>query len=494
MNRQAAFRDALMIFLFAAAVRLWLIHVYPAIFGGDTVLRMANRDRIQLAYQLPLLQTAIFGVSRFFDGPAAIRCMMAVIGGIASVGCYRLATDLTPRHAALLTGLLFASNPFLIELSIVPYQEVMMIGALLFAIHFFFLERWIAAGIALGLACLTRYEAWAACPVLAAVYLWKDGITLVNIAKAFMYFAAVPVAWIVYHAGISAPGTFVIEWPRSPFRLMRWIYLGWITVKNSPLPVLILAGAGIFQLWKTGAHRERRIRVIGAYLLLVVFAILFSAHGEAPDPERFVTAREASIWIAAVLLVSAIALRDGRPLWRALAIVAVPLGVIQAHYAVGRDTSTPQIRASFELARYLDASLARNEEAVVLTKPVPLELVRQYLDKVAQRSGEVGLRQAGRVLRDTETTPPDYQRTLVHSELGKNRIVSLAGNVGAESSSIRTPRCAALAAVWSDFSASNSVEAAFHLSLASGTARVHQIRFDPVLVTVYRLNTAPECR
>ena len=52
-------RPTTFVFLFGLLVRLALMHAHPAIFRGDTALRLANRDRILLAYQLPLLLFAI---------------------------------------------------------------------------------------------------------------------------------------------------------------------------------------------------------------------------------------------------------------------------------------------------------------------------------------------------------------------------------------------------------------------------------------------------
>jgi hypothetical protein len=485
--------NGFLVFTFAVAVRLWFIYAYPFILGGDTVLRMANRDRILLAYQLPLLQAGVFSVSRFFDGPEAIRWMMAIVGGIAAVGCYFVASHFLPNRAALLTALLFASNPFLVELSIVPYQEVLMLGALFFAFHYFFERRWLASSIALGLACLTRYEAWAACPVLIGAYVIQRGFRPAHVLKALITFGWAPALWIAWHAGISAPGTFVIEWPRSPARLMRFVYLGWISVKNTPVPVLVLAVFGAWTAWRTKLMNDARLRVLLAFFSLVVAAILFSAHGEAPDPERFVTAREASLWIVAVVVAAGLALRNTGRVWPVLAGIGVAAGLVHTDYVVRRDTSKPEIQVSYRLARYFESNLHEGERAVILTKPVPRELVRQYLDKILQRSGVDGLRNAQRVLATTETTPPDYQRTLVHSTLGRERVVSLAGRFGADPATISLPRCTSLAAVWQDFVPSNLVEARFYSQWIAPAPPTDELAVEDVRVRIYRFAPSLNC-
>ncbi len=493
MKGRSYLYDALSVFTFALTVRLWLIHAYPAIFGGDTVLRLANSDRILLAYQLPLLQAGIYGISQLFEGALPVRYLMAVIGAVASVACYALATDLMPRLAALATAMIFASNPFLIELSIVPYQEVLMLGALMFAFHFFFNGRNIAASLALGLACLTRYEAWAACPVLAAAHLRQHGIRLATLSKSLMLFGWAPAGWMLYHTGLSATGTIVLELPATPYRLIRYVYLGWITVKNTPLPVLVLTAFGIWTAWKRRPLNDVRLQVLCGFMALVVLAILFSAHGESPDPERFVTAREASLWIAAVILASGFALANRSRAALTFAAVGVVLGIFDAKRAVRRDTSDPRIQVSYELARYLDDRLKPNETALVFAKPIPPQLVQQYVDKVSRKSGDAGVKHARTILLSLETTPPDYQRTLVHSRLGKHRLRSLAGNIGAVPEDISLPGCVTLTVVWSDFAPTNSAEARLYGSMISDATPVKTVTAKTASATVYRLHTRKDC-
>ena len=77
-------RHAAALFVFAVLVRAALIHWHPAVFGGDTVLRLANRDKVLLSYQLPALQAAIHGVSMLGGGVVAVRYLMALIGATAT--------------------------------------------------------------------------------------------------------------------------------------------------------------------------------------------------------------------------------------------------------------------------------------------------------------------------------------------------------------------------------------------------------------------------
>ena len=61
-----------------------------------------------------------------------------------------------PRmKASAVAALLFTANPFLAELSIVPYQETLMLASVLFAFAFYFRESVTASAVAIALGCLT---------------------------------------------------------------------------------------------------------------------------------------------------------------------------------------------------------------------------------------------------------------------------------------------------------------------------------------------------
>ena len=59
-------------------------------------------------------------------------------------------------------------------------------------------------------------------------------------------------------------------------------------------------------------------------------------------------------------------------------------------------------------------------------KAIPRPLLERFLLKAKQQGGQAGRTQAVRVLHEIDTSPPDYQRILVHSRLGKDRLVSLS--------------------------------------------------------------------
>jgi len=434
------------VFLFGLLARLALIHWHPIIYGGDTVLRLANRDHILLSYQLPALQAVVHFASMLDGGLLSVRYVLAAIGAAAGLAFFRLMRAWLGPWEALTAALMFTTHPFLLQLSIVPYQEILMVAALLFAFDFLFRGNTAAASLCLGLACLTRYEAWAACPAMAWLYVKRTGRQPRQLAGAALLFGWAPMVWMACHAGISAPGSFVVEAPRSARRLVRYVYLGWITVKTTPVPVLLLALVGAWKLpWK-----DPRLRALAAFLLLFLLSIPFSAHGEAPDPERFVTARESTLWIAAVLVTASFALA-ARSRWApALAALGVVGGLGMAHWFLARDTASPKLVLSYRLAQWLERGMGAEERALLLTAPVPGELVADYMAKVTPAG-------ARRLMRSMDTSPPDYQRTLIHAGKARARVVSLASVplVGLPPPADRKVQWVAL---WSDFRASNAVE------------------------------------
>src|SRR5262249_59168416 len=128
-------RNPLLVAASALALRLWLIFQFPVVFGGDSMLRLMHRDEVLLSYQLPLLQCFIWALSRFTTGALPVRLMMAVIGALAAVAFYYLAAELAGPRAALAGAILFATNPYITPVSILPYQEILLLAAIFAAFY-----------------------------------------------------------------------------------------------------------------------------------------------------------------------------------------------------------------------------------------------------------------------------------------------------------------------------------------------------------------------
>jgi hypothetical protein len=428
-----------LIFIAGLALRIALIARFPIIFGGDPMLRMIHRDRILISHQLPLLQLIVVGIARITHNYLITMLVMAVIGASVGAAFYLLARDLLKEPVAFLAALLIVTNPFLTGDSIVPFQESLMLALLLLAFHFLYSEWVWAASLCLGLACFTRFEAWAAVPVFAGVFVWKRGVTARNVGRALLMFGWAPFCWIVFRRGLAPTGSYVIESHVTAARLMRWVYLGYITLKFTPVVVIAL---GLFGLWLLWRDRWRiRLWPLAVFLALFTVALLFSAHGDLPDPERRIAAREATLWIAAVSFLAAIAL-DNLPRYRlVLATVGILLGIWGSYRFVAREASDPHVLLSYRLAKFFNTALQPGERALILAPPWPRQVFDSYLAQARETGGEAGYDAAVRNLADSDMSPPSYQRMLIHSRFDRDRFLSSPGP------------CTEWTAVWSDYGA-----------------------------------------
>lgn len=286
---------AILVFGAGVILRLALIARFPLIFGGDPMLRMLHRDQILLSHQLPLLQAIVYLIARVTHAYVVTQGVMAIIGAAAGVGFYLLARDLVEEPAAFLAALLLTTNPFITALSIVPFQESLMLAMLFFAFHYFYADRPLWASFFLALACFTRFEAWAAAPVLAAAYIWKHGIKPSFVLRGLALFGSAPVAWIIFQRGLAPAGSYVVEAHVTAMRLIRWVYLGYITLKFTPVIVIALGSFGCWLLWRDRRQWLSRIWPLPLFFGLFLVALLFSAHGDWPDPERRVASRSAPV-------------------------------------------------------------------------------------------------------------------------------------------------------------------------------------------------------
>lgn len=427
------------VLLLGFLLRVAIILVYPIVWGGDTVIRLYDRYRLVKAHQLPMLQVLIAAVSHVSMNPLLVQFLMAVIGAIAGLGFYLLAADFCGEAWAFLAALLFVSHPYILAVSTVPFQEILALAGLIFAFHFFFKDRFAAASLCLSIACLTRFEAWAACPALALAYFLRKERGFAGAIKAVLLFAWMPALWILSHHGLTSAGHYAVETFGSIWRLQRLVYLGWITTKFTQFPVLLLALATSWRMFRDRSSIDWRIWVQIGFLAAFLIAVLFSAHGVMPDPERYVTSREAHFAMLFILLLAAMELpRWGR--WsRPVVALSVILGVAEAFWYVRGQVHLPEVQAAWQVARFLDHSIQPGQRVLLLTRPVEEEDAQLFLDKARETGGEKGLRQARLELHEVARTPPDYQRTVVYSRLPREDLLATPSG------------CAEWVAVWSDY-------------------------------------------
>jgi hypothetical protein len=438
----------------AIAFRAILVMVYPALFGGDSVARLANADRVLLSYQLPALQAAIHALWLVSPGPWGPRIFLILVSGAAAAGFFRFAQRLMPSAAALAAALLFALNPFLVAYSIVPYQEMLMLAGLSWAFAWAFDGRPALAACALSWACLARYEAWLACP--AVLWLsWNSGHRGLNrlLALAALY-AVAPLAWMVYHSGVTPAGSFAIETAVTFERLWRWAYVGWIAFKHAWF-ALPAAAMGALALVRERLWREPSWQALLALGPLFAFAILLSAHGERDQPERFVTAREAHLPLAFICLLAGLGVAKLRRARVGIILAMLALTVVSAQRFVDAETSAPHVALAYRAARTLEDRLEPGAIAVVLAKPVSAEMLTRFLETAGRQGGEAGRAEAQRTLLSLHTEPPDYQRILVQTSFDRGALRSLAVLPGQTGPPEITPQWAV---VWSDFEPSSAAE------------------------------------
>jgi hypothetical protein len=431
---------AFLVFGAGLALRLVLIARFPLIFGGDPMLRMLHRDQILLSHQLPLLQAIVYLIARVTHAYVVTQGVMAIIGAAASVGFYLLARDLVEESAAFLAALLLTTNPFIAAFSIVPFQESLMLAMLFFAFHYFYTDKPVWASFFLALACFTRFEAWAAAPVLAAAYIWKRGIKPSVVLRGLALFGWAPMAWIVFQRGLAPAGSYVVEAHVTAMRLIRWVYLGYITLKFTPVIVIALGSFGCWLLWRDRRQWLSRVWPLAVFFGLFLLALLFSAHGDWPDPERRVASREAHLWIAAVVMLAAIALGKLPRYRAALTAVGVLFGIWGSYRYVQREAEDPHLLLSYRLAKFLDTALEPSQHALILAPPWPSHTFDFYLQQARETGGEAGYQAAVRNLAESDQSPPAYQRTLIHSRFDRDRLLW------------KEDQCTEWVAIWSDYS------------------------------------------
>lgn len=476
-----------LLFLLGLTVRLVFIHLHPAIYGGDSVMRMMNTDKVLIAYQLPLLQLLLYLANCVSSNPLWVRYLMSLLGAFAGVAFYLLSCTLWGSRVGFAASLFFVINPLLLVHSIVPYQEILMLLTLCLGLHYLFRSDpnqnlW-RASLFLGLACLTRYEAWLITAVAALFYGFSRArnasvIPAGRLLRIGAYFGWAPLLWLAFQRGLSPEGTFVLEGVSASRRFYRVPYILGMTLYHAGPLLLLLAVPGLFDFWKRSLWRIRRIQMLLVGALLLVSALIFSAHGVPPDPARYITDREAHwpilwmFWVAALGLSKikdwlqpvveparskeeSVRLRLQKNAYLLVLLIALLWGLYEANRRIVSLISQPNLSVDYAVARYLEEHLPAEAKALVFAKPLPPSAIQDYLDKAYAKSGAKGLEAARKLVATVSTGPFDYSRVVVNSRLGENRILSATKlkNLSAEESQwfLRHDRIS-LAVVFSDYS------------------------------------------
>jgi hypothetical protein len=412
---------------------------------------------------------------------------MSLLGAFAGVAFYLLSCTLWGSWVGFASSLFFVFNPFLLVHSIVPYQEILMLLTLCLGLYYLLpsdpnqhLGR---ASLFLGLACLTRYEAWLIAAVAALYYGFSrardaSGIRVGSLLRIGAYFGWAPVLWLVFQRGLSPEGTFVLEGISSSGRFYRVPYILGMTLYHAGPLLLFLAVPGLFDFWKRSLWRIRRIQMLSVGALLLVSGLIFSAHGVPPDPARYITDRESHwpilwiFWIAGLGLSKikewsqlavksasskegAVRLRPQKYTYLLILLIALLWGLYETNRRIVSLISQPNLSVDYGVARYLEEHLPAEAKALVFAKPLPASSIHDYLDKAYAKSGAKGLEAARKLVATVSTGPFDYSRVVVNSRLGKKRILSATNlqNLSVEETQwfLRRNRIS-LAVVFSDYS------------------------------------------
>lgn len=420
------------LFVLALAPRVFFVLAYPAVYGGDATARMARADELLLGYQLPLPQALVFLIRHLAPAPVWTRLAFAVIGALVPVALLLALRPSAGNPAAWNGAVLCALHPALLYYSIVPYQESLTIALLLLAAWALQSRRESLAGLLVSLACLTRYEAWIAVPLVMAPRLRARPL------RTLALFGAAPILWLLLWRGVSPAGTYVLDLDPLAPRLPRVLFLFSKLREYSGLAVLGLAAAG------GGVALRARLARLGwgvAFLTAVGVAVVGAGH-EFPPGSGQVSERLIHLPAVAACALAGIALaslselpRIGRAgklaagfvlLWQAQAWVR------QSDALIREANRDPSLRLALQVAEWAGRELGSGERLAVIAPPVPQAAIDDYVRKVKMAGGdearavEIGAR-LGRHSPDADRVAANLARRpgSVTEELGAGGLIAI---------------------------------------------------------------------
>lgn len=400
--------------------RFALILAHPGVYGGDATARLARSDELVLAYQLPLPQLVVVLARALAPDPLWTRLAFAGIGAlVAPLVARALAPELGAR-AAWFGGALAALHPLLLYYSLVPYQESLLLSLLLLAGAALRQRRDAAASLFLGLACLSRYEAWIAAALLVVARRRRP-------LRALVLFGWAPLLWVAAWGGLAPAGTYVLD--LDPFSALSRLDSLWQKLREYSgwgAPLLALAG---------GVLARRRFGPALAwgagYSVLVLAAIAVAGHEFPPGSGRL-SERLAQLPALVVCALAGLALgtlAGSARRWAAPLAVALLLFQAQAwlRFSLGlvsAATREPSLRLAVEVARLAGRELRAGERLAVLGPPVPQAAIEDYIRKVERSGGDA--RRARSIATSLTRRSPDADRVAANLARSPDSVVGLA--------------------------------------------------------------------
>ena len=403
---------AALLFTLALAVRVPLVLSDPAVFGGDSVLRLARSDQLLIGYWLPLPQVLVYLARAVNPDPLWARLAFVFVGALVPVALARAMAAASPLPAAVCAGALLALHPLWAYYSLVPYQEGLTALFLLLGAEALARGRERRAALFLGLACLCRYEAWIAAALAAARH-WRR-------PRRALPFLVVPLAWSAAHLGLSPRGSYVLDLDPGALGWSRLLFLLAKVREYSgdALLVLALVGATVAAL-----RRDRRWAWGALFTFAIVAAAALAGHETPPGSGR-ISERMAHLPVAALCACAGLALalprERTRGRTRALAgaaAVAVVAAIgwrwhAQVRAQVREAASDPSLRLAVEVARFAHAALPPGGTLAVAGRPVDASAVDAYVRKVAASGGDVARARA--IAAGFAAHSPDLDRVAAH--------------------------------------------------------------------------------
>ena len=231
-------RDPALARIVAAALLLRLLlalltHHFVPVLDESAYLVTAQRwlaeGRYASTFRPPLYPFLIMASLWAGLGTLGVQLLQAVLGAVTVVPVYRIADRNYGRRAAQIAALLVAFNPILLAFATRLWSETLFIALLMFALDWITrapaMRHWVLAGLALGLASLTRPMIVTFLPLLGAWVLWqawREGtgwgpwITRFAVLAACCFAVILP--WSVRN--LRATGSFVLIDSNGAFNFM----------------------------------------------------------------------------------------------------------------------------------------------------------------------------------------------------------------------------------------------------------------------------------
>jgi hypothetical protein len=417
------------LFAIGLLARLPLVFAYPAVHGDDSALRLARSDELLVGYWLPLPQLVVYLTRALAPDPCWTRVVFSLFGALTPVALGALVAATAGILAARSAGVLAALHPLLVYYSTVPYQEVLALPLLLLAALALQQGRDLRAGLAVGCASLSRYEAWIAAGLAALARRDRP-------LRAAALFGWAPLAWLLVWHGLGPPGSFVLDLDPGAARLPRLAFLAGKLREYGGDLLIALALLGIVVAW-----RRRLVAWAwgGAFVLLYLAAQLAVGH-EFPPGSGLVSERMAHVPALAACALAGLALgeaqqacaRRGRivPAAAAACLLLAWLGtgwLQRSRALVAAANDAPSLRLAFEVARLADRELSPAGRLAVEAPPPPAAAVEAYLHKLERAGGD--LERARTIV--LQAPPPDVVR--IRAQLARPpKTVIVAGEAPAE--------------------------------------------------------------